>query len=282
MSTEYSIVNPLTIKEGSTYQDRCTDTQYNHNVKVLTSRFRKLFTNLSRNIKAKTSIAKRGKLKPSRLWRYKFDSRVFEKTDDRFSDFDLTFVFLIDVSGSMSSYCDDVDGKHIPRLSMSKAITKAMANSLKNTLRGKVGVEILLKSCPESKVDNYGNPAFLSRVYSSFVGNLDSDVVDDINFCNPIIDEEGNSTGSSTPEMMMGKGILYFLNNYLSTKNYIVVNLTDGGTYCGMNAENYEGWWGNFGSRANKKAIKKYFKNIPFVSIMIGQHKPSSDERDYG
>lgn len=283
-STKYSIVNPLTFAEveGGYYRDRGSMPQYDLNVKVLTRRFKRLFEGLQANIKAKTSISKRGKLKGSRLWRYKFDPKLFTKVDDRHSDFDLSFVFLMDVSGSMSSSCSDVQGKSIARLTMAKAVMKAMVDSLKGTLKGKVGVEILLKSCPEANVDNYGNPGFLSRVYSSFITHLDSDIIDQIGYANPIITNTGDGTGSSTPELLLGKGIKYFLDTQLMTKSYIVVNLTDGGTYCGMRAEEYEGWWGSFGSDSNKKAIKKYFKNVPFVSIMIGEDKPSNPDNDMG
>jgi len=272
MSNKYIITNPLESAEFTVAKDSV----YNTNVKILTTRFKKLFKNLEADIKSKTNISKRGKLAGSRLYRYEFDSRIFKKTEDKFSDFDLTFVFLIDVSGSMSSRCKGVTREYLSRLDVSKAITKAISNVLKNTLKGKVGVEILLKACAETSIDDYGNPGFLSRVYSSFVKDLDTDIIDRIGYSSPISKEDKHVKGSSTPEMLLGKGIKYFLNNYISTKNYIIFNLTDGGTYCGM-SEDYEGWWGSFDTFSNERSIKTHFKNVPFISIMIGSYKSEGD-----
>ena len=216
------IINPLTsVSESSRLTDlpRYNDV-YNENVKTLTKRFKRVFDSLEANLKPKTRISKRGKLKGSRLHMHSYNNKLFTQKEDKFNDFNTTFVFLLDVSGSMSANTSGVNDTVLSRLALSKAILKALSIALKKSLKGKIKIEVLLKSCPESIFQEHGNAGFLSRVYSSSVSSINPDVIDKINYSCPVADEQGNQSGSSTPELLLGKAVSYFLKNYIKTKNY--------------------------------------------------------------
>ena len=263
------IINPLTsVSESSRLTDlpRYHDV-YNENVKTLTKRFKRVFDSLEANLKPKTRISKRGKLKGSRLHMHSYNNKLFTQKEDKFNDFNTTFVFLLDVSGSMSANTSGVNDTVLSRLALSKAILKALSIALKKSLKGKIKIEVLLKSCPESIFQEHGNAGFLSRVYSSSVSSINPDVIDKINYSCPVADEQGNQSGSSTPELLLGKAVSYFLKNYIKTKNYLVFNMTDGDIYTNMGADGSCHGWSN---KDNYKCMKKYFKGIPFVSILMG------------
>lgn len=276
------IVNPLgspdkKISQGLVDAPSQKET-YENNVKILTKRFKKVFNALEANLKPKTKISKRGKLKGSRLHMYSYNNKLFTQKEDKFQDFNTTFVFLLDVSGSMSARTEGVNGITLSRLGLSKAILKALSIALKKSLKGKIKIEVLLKSCPESKFQEHGNAGFLSRVYSSSVSTINPDVIDNINYSCPVADEQGNQSGSSTPELLLGKAVSYFLQNYVKTKNYLVFNMTDGDIYTNMSAGNTYTSWSNID---NYKCMKKYFKGIPFISILMGYGFGKEDMKNH-
>ena len=159
------IVNPLSSPDRKTSRS-LTDSgdsykeSYEQNVKVLTKRFKKVFDALEANLKPKTKLSKRGKLKGSRLHMYSYSNKLFTQKDDKFQDFNTTFVFLLDVSGSMNAKTEGVNNTRLSRLGLSKAILKALSISLKKSLKGKIKIEVLLKSCPESKFQEHGDAGF--------------------------------------------------------------------------------------------------------------------------
>ena len=279
MSESYSIANPNNFTSESGYSGKIKGTDreiYDQSVKSFTAGFSRVFSSIIPDLKPKTKITKRGNLNASRLYRYKYDARIFSKRIDEHKDFDLTFVFLLDVSGSMSCR-SKVPAGFLSRLDAAKAVMKSLIIASRKQLSDKVKVEVLTKSCPEQSINDFGNPVFLARQFSTDVKSLKDDVIDNIGYSCPIKTSEGRGMSSSTPEMLCGKGVIDFIKNNVVTKNVIVFNLTDGEAWCGAN-NNYEGWRGNWGNTENKTLLKKYFSQVPFVSVLIGYGNEIDDD----
>ena len=275
---QYSIANPNEITQGH-YSERISGNDreiYDQSVRTFTAGFGRVFSSIIPDLKPKTKITKRGKLSASRLYRYRYDSRIFSKRIDEHKDFDLTFVFLLDISGSMSSRAK-VPAGYLSRLNSAKAVMKSLIKASRKQLSDKVKVEVLTKSCSESKINDFGNPVFLARQFSTDVKSMKDEVIDNIGYSCPITTSDGRGVSSSTPEMLCGKGVIDFIQNNVVTKNVIVFNLTDGEAWCGAN-EDYSGWRGSWGNEENRILIKKYFSKIPFVSVLIGYGEDMSDE----
>lgn len=259
------IVNPLKEFPSSSCEDDTMKKAYMTNVETLTKKFKRLFDTFEANMKKKTKYSKRGKISSNKLYKYSFDNNIFKKVENKYEHFDISFIFLVDISGSMASACQAPSGDVLSRLDLSKAIMKAITNSISKTLKGKVKIEILLKSAPDVPFNDLGSPGFLSWVYSSDSKHLDSNIIDKINFFNPL----KSKRWSSTPELLLAKGVLFFLKKFVKTKNSIIINLTDGDTFCRLQSKGTSEVPYSWGCESNTKCLKKYFKGFPFISIII-------------
>lgn len=263
------MVNTLTFKNPlspSNIPKGTLGEHYFKNYRTLTGRFETGLASLKTSLKRRTNLSSSGKLKGSRLAFSQFpQAKVFTKTRDRFDEFNLTFVFLVDVSGSMGGRVGFPFGGDGDRLAVSKCIMRSLCRAIQKDFKGRIFIDILLKTSVDSQVEEYGVPVILGKVYSSLSKDQDLEVIDKIGFESCVADGK-RGWGNSTPEFALGKAIDWYMKNEVTTKKVIVINLTDGGAYTTIGLHNAIA----FGEDNNEKLLKKYTKSFPMISFMIG------------
>lgn len=213
------------------------DTLFHRHVGSDTLRFREeLYSKFARNMtsllesrKPKRYNSNRGLLDPRKLYRHQMDDNVFyKKTNTPKSD--TTFVFLVDASGSMN-HTQEVggDGLRLSRIDVCGAICSAFAKANKTVLGNKIKMEVFTKTeagkCFNSFVKGY--VPILSRVFSNTKNDTDWDKLCRLNTSAPI-KVDGRSAGSYTPEFLLLPALMQWVKQNLTTKNMVIVNLTDG------------------------------------------------------
>ena len=194
--------------------------------------FRKFTRNMTALLEArepKRYQSNRGLLDPRKLYRHQMDDSVFyKKTSVPKSD--TTFLFLIDTSGSMSGYTStEYEDYNLDRIEIANAIVSAFAKANKVVLNNKIKMEVFTKSEAGEVFNSFvkGYVPILSRVFSNVKNDTDWDKILDLETSAPITINE-RASGSYTPEFLLLPALLEWCRKNITTKNMVIINLTDG------------------------------------------------------
>ena len=192
-------------------------------------KFARNMTSLLESRKPRKYQSNRGLLDPRKLYRYQMDDNVFyKKTSVPKSD--TTFVFLIDASGSMSgSTRVEYGERNLDRIEVCGAIVSAFAKSNKAVLGNKIKMEVFTKSEAGEVFNSFvkGYVPVLSRVFSNVKNDTNWDKLLGLQTSAPL--RKGDrACGSYTPEFLLLPAVMEWARKNLTTKNMVVINLTDG------------------------------------------------------
>tara|TARA_R110000765_G_scaffold79511_2_gene156481 strand:- start:1063 stop:1950 length:888 start_codon:yes stop_codon:yes gene_type:complete len=210
--------------------------------------------------KPRTTFTDRGRLEPRRAYRYNFSKQLF-KVNQSVPTGDTTVIFMIDGSGSMSS------GKRLEKCS---AICSAFAKSVNDVTKNQIKFEVFVKHAPSIHDDNYGGSfVSLTKVLSNVDrATTDFDKILKLDTRSPFRCEGDNyNEGSFTSEFAVLPALRKYMAKRLTTKNAIIVNLTDGEAYCSLGMGDN---WKSFGTKENGAMRTKYLSNIPHVTVIVG------------
>ena len=192
-------------------------------------KFARNMTSLLESRKPRKYQSNRGLLDPRKLYRYQTDDNVFyKKTSVPKSD--TTFVFLIDASGSMTGRTSiEYNDINLDRIEVCGAIVSAFAKANKAVLGNKIKMEVFTKSEGGEVFDSFvkGYVPILSRVFSNVKNDTDWDKLCGLQTTAPV-KKGSRSCGSYTPEFLLLPALMQWAKKNLTTKNMVVVNLTDG------------------------------------------------------
>jgi hypothetical protein len=214
----------------------------------------------------------KGRLSTNRVYRYPFSDNIFQQNNS-IPKTDTTFVMLIDGSGSMSSYCEEHEGERMNRLNVCSAICSAFAKSVQDVLKNELKFHVFLKSAPAVYNKDYGGQfTCLTRVLTNEGKANDFNKILSLDGSSPLyeVDSHGRlqKEGSYTAEYAVLPALMKWFTKNITTKNVVVINLTDGETYCrlGDDDANYQ-----FGNDATRQLRIKYLRGIPNICMMIGR-----------
>jgi len=231
----------------------------------------------------------KGRLDPRRAYRYAFNDNIF-KSHEHIPSSDTTFVMLIDGSGSMDCGVKEFDSFRLSRLNVANAVCSAFGKAVHNVVKDKIKIEVFVKSAPcvESKNSFIeGQFVTLTRVMSNAKGlgstclggaTAPLDRVLGVDTYSPVTDGGGHAMGSATAEYAVLPGLMKWMKKNVVTKNIVVLNLTDGETYCAVGSNNFQ-----FRGVNTKELRTKYLRGIPNTTLVIGKDRNRSDyEQVYG
>lgn len=249
-------------------------------------KFRKHMTLLMEQKKPRKVSSQKGLLNPRNLYRHQFSDNVFQKTITSPSS-DTTIVFLIDGSGSMAEMTETPVGR-ATRLDLCTSVAAAFAKANQEVLKGKLSLEILVKSASGgySYVYNQnsptgtsnGKPVFLTRVYSS--SKHSKGALDRLLSLTPVcpVQVNGRCDHSYTSEYSILPGLTQWMKKNVKTKRTIVFNLTDGDTFCEIGSDDFE-----FRNPQTSMMYAKYLSKVPNVTLMIdSRYDKQTLQRTYG
>jgi len=242
------------IKIGSEYM---SVTQFRDD---LYNKFNKQISLMLDAKKPRASFTDKGRLEPRRAYRYKFSDQLFKKNQS-IPTGDTTVIFMIDGSGSMNSNY---------RIEKCSAICSAFAKSVNDVTKNQIKFEVFVKSAPALQDDNYGGSfVTLTKVLSN-VGlrtqHNDFDKILKLNTSCPFREDDSEyNEHSFTSEFAVLPALRKYMAKKLTTKNAIVVNLTDGEAYCNLGGE-----YKSFGNKENGAMRTKYLSNVPHVTVIVG------------
>lgn len=231
-------------------------------------KFKRHITLLLEQKKSRKVSSNKGFLNPRALHKYQFSDNVFMKNIKNVSS-DTTIVFLIDGSGSMSSWESTPVGE-CERIQICTAVASAFAKANRVVLKNKIPVEVFIKSAPSRHGDELtgtsnGPMAILTRIFSSRQSGDDFDKMLTVGCNSPIVSESGGWDGSYTSEFAVLPALQQWMKKNVHTKKCIVFNLTDGEAYCNLGEDSYQ-----FRSEDNKAMRIKYLRGLPNVTLMMG------------
>ena len=241
-----------------------------------------LYQKFSRNMnlmldakKPRTTFTNKGRLEPRRAYRYNFSDQIF-KQNQSIPTGDTTVIFMIDGSGSMDGY---------NRLAKCSAICSAFAKAVNDVTKNQIKFEVFVKSAPCYSDDQYGGKfVTLTKVLSNTSGVVkDFDKILQLDTYAPVkTDEAYNNVSSYTAEFAVLPALRKYMATKLTTKNAIVVNMTDGGAYCELGGQG-DDYGLSFRNKENGQMRTKYLSQIPHVTIMVGDDLSKSDrQKAYG
>ena len=246
----------------------------------LYEKFKRHITLLLEQNKTRRVASQKGYLNPRSLHKYQFSDNIFEKTIRSVSS-DTTIVFLIDGSGSMDNTVK-TDVGSVTYIQLCTAVASAFAKANATVLKGKIPIEVFIKSAPSTHGSSLtgtknGSMAVLSRVFTSSKRNNDYDRILKVGTNSPIMDKDGNFDGSYTCEYAVLPALQKWIMKNVKTKKCIVFNLTDGEAYCSLGKEGYQ-----FRSSDTKAMRMKYLRGIPNLTLMLGGREDSRMKDIYG
>ena len=225
-----------------------------------------LYNRFSRNMlllldskKPRTTFTNKGRLEPRRAYRYNFSDQLF-KQNQSVPTGDTTIIFLIDGSGSMS-------GQN--RIEKCNAICSAFAKAVNDVTKNQIKFECFVKHSPSIYDSEYGGSfVTLTKVLSNTQGaEKDFDKILRLNTDSPLRLGGGDKVGSYTAEFSVLPALRKYMMKRLTTKNAIIVNLTDGGAFASLGTHRN---CVDFRSRENGQMRIKYLSQIPHVTVMVG------------
>ena len=233
----------------------------------LFEKFKRHITLLLEQKKTRKVASRKGYLNPRVLHKYSFSDNVFQKSINHQS-VDTTIVFLIDGSGSMDSSVTTPVGI-VTAMEMCGAVASAFAKANDIVLKGKIPIEVFVKSAPidsDESLTGTKNGALvtLTRVFSSHTRVKDYDKLCRLRPRSPIVDDDGHSNGSYTSEYAILPALNKWIKGNVKTKKCIVFNLTDGETYCTIGNDGFQ-----FRNQDTKAMRLKYLRGMPNVTLML-------------
>jgi len=217
-------------------------------------RFNKNILMMLDSKKPRTQYTDKGRLEPRRAYRYKFSNQLF-KQNQNIPTGDTTLLFLIDGSQSMGNN---------NRIGKCSAIASAFGKSINDVTKNELKFEVFVKHAPAVWDENYGGSFVSLTKVASNVGKSYSDFSKLLRLnTNSPFSRDGESVGSYTSEFSVLPALREYMAKNLTTKNAIVVNLTDGEAYCtlgsGTGFNNYE----------NGLMRTKYLSQIPHTTVIV-------------
>ncbi len=243
---------------------------------IFASKFARNISLLLESKKPKKVYSPKGLLDPRKVYKHSFDDSIFyRKTSTPTSD--TTIIFLIDGSGSMDCRAFN----DMTRLEVCNVLSSAFAKSVKRTLNNEIKVEVFLKSAPSvihkptTGTDNGAFPVLTRLFTNTKQGVCDFDTLLKTDTISPMT-INGSPQGSYTAELSVMPALLDFMRKNIVTKNVVLLNITDGESWCELN--DY-----TFGDAENRQMRMKYLRGMPHLNIMIsGRYDESSLRHIYG
>ena len=275
----------LAFSEKPLYQESSRSRRQNYtNVTALRNqyfeKFKRHISLLLEQNKTRKVASQKGYLNPRNLHKYNYSDNIFQKTIRSVSS-DTTIVFLIDGSGSMENTIETSVGR-VTYLESCTAVASAFAKANATVLKGKIPIEIFVKSAPSCHGASLtgtknGAMAILSRVFTSSKRNNNYDNLLKVTTNSPIVDKDGSFNGSYTSEYAVLPALQKWIMKNVKTKKCIVFNLTDGEAYCSLGKGEYQ-----FRSKDTKAMRMKYLKGLPNVTLMLGAREDDRMKDIYG
>lgn len=246
-------------------------------------KFARGMTSLLESNRPKRYSSNKGLLDSRKLYRYQFDDNVFYKrTSTPHSD--TTFLFLVDASGSMNGTALEHNNYCLDRLQMCGAIVSAFAKANKAVLDNKIKMEVFTKSEGGTIMNGFvkGYVPILSRVFSNVMGDTDWDKLLKLNTSAPVKVND-KEDGSYTPEFFLLPTLMEWCRKNLTTRNLVIVNLTDGEVVHSFLEKSSvtdedthgRGWYNRTATRAvneDTKALRiKYLRGVPNTTLFMGR-----------
>jgi len=243
-------------------------------------KFKQHITLLLEQKKTRKVSSQKGYLDSRSLHKFPYCDNIFQKTIRSVSS-DTTIVFLIDGSGSMDNTAKTPVGD-CTLIGICSAVASAFAKANDQVLKGKIPIEVFLKSAPSVHGSTLtgtknGDMAVLSRIFSSKSRKKDYDKMLKLNTNSPIVDKDGSYDGSYTCEYAVLPALQKWIMKNVKTKKCIVFNLTDGEAYCGLGKDSYQ-----FRSGDTKAMRMKYLRGIPNLTLMLGGRNDDRMKDIYG
>jgi|15BtaG_2_1085339.scaffolds.fasta_scaffold03692_3 hypothetical protein len=236
----------------------------------LYGKFARQITRLLESKKPKKIATRKGLLNTRTLYKHTFDDNVFYKRTQIPSS-DTTIVFLIDNSGSMSSYCHD----DFSAIEKCNAVVSAFCKANKVCLNNEIKTEVFYKSTPCRDMTGFvrGQVPILTRVFSNVRNDTNWDKILDVDTTAPVR-HNGHATGSLTPEFLLLPALTEWMRKNIVTKNVVVVNLTDGSVQHSftqdIGEENSRGRKFYATDNDTKTLRIKYLRAIPHITMFLG------------
>tara|TARA_Y100000004_G_scaffold196910_1_gene268712 strand:+ start:453 stop:1409 length:957 start_codon:yes stop_codon:yes gene_type:complete len=196
----------------------------------LFNKFARNMTSLLESQRPKRYSSNRGLLDTRRLYRHQMEDNVFYKKTNTPSS-DTTFVFLVDASGSMNASTDvRYNDEWFSRIEVCNAIVSAFAKANKAVLNNRIKMEVFTKTEGGTIFNSFvkGYVPILSRVFSNVHGDTDWDKLCGLDTTAPVTKGDKRGVGSYTPEFLTLPALMQWAKKNITTKNMVVVNLTDG------------------------------------------------------
>lgn len=214
----------------------------------------------------------KGRLSTNRAYRFPFSDNIFQQHNS-IPKTDTTFIMLIDGSGSMNANALDYNGHRLNRLDVCSAICSAFAKSVEQVLKNQLKFHVFLKSAPSMYNEEYkGSFATLTRVLTNEGKVNDFDSILALDGSSPLYkvgrDGKNRKDGSFTSEFSVLPALVKWIPKNVTTKNVVVINLTDGETYCRLGTDKDCFQLGNEGTRQLRI---KYLRGMPNLTMMIGR-----------
>tara|TARA_R110000765_G_scaffold287952_1_gene384280 strand:- start:283 stop:1209 length:927 start_codon:yes stop_codon:yes gene_type:complete len=236
----------------------------------LFGKFARQITRLLESRKPKKVSSRKGLLNTRTLFKHNFDDNVFYK-NTQIPSSDTTIVFLIDNSGSMSSY-----GKNNwSSLDDCNAVVSAFCKANKVCLNNEIKTEVFYKSTPCRDMSGFvkGQVPILTRVFSNVKNDTNWDKILKVDTTAPVRHGK-HATGSLTPEFLLLPALTEWMRTNIVTKNVVVVNLTDGSVQHSFTQDmGVEGSRGRsfYATDNDTKTLRiKYLRAIPHITMFLG------------
>lgn len=245
---------PQTTIDLEAMYDECVKPSTQEMFDTLYHRFNKNILMMLDSKKPRTQYTDKGRLEPRRAYRYKFSNQLFKQNQD-IPTGDTTLLFLIDGSNSMN-------GRN--RIGKCSAIASAFGKSINDVTKNELKFEVFVKHAPAIYDENYGgNFVTLTKVASN-VGKAHNDFSKllKLNTFSPFVHGNRGSVASYTSEFAVLPALREYMAKNLTTKNAIVVNLTDGAAYCSVGDD-------TFGNAENGMMRTKYLSQIPHTTVIV-------------
>lgn len=242
------------------------------------SKFRRHIGLLLESKQPRPQHTNKGRLDGRRAYRFPFSEGIF-KTYQHIPKSDTTFIILVDGSGSMEGIGGEINQVKYTRLEIAKCICSAFGKAIHDVTKDEMKIEVLVKSAPcVSSKDSFikGEFVTLTRVMSNAKDSYckSFEKVLDVQTYSPVIltsdrTRYGNdSMGSATAEYAVLPALKPWVRKHVTTKNVVVLNLTDGETYCSVGDNDFQ-----FRGLNSKEMAVKYLRGIPNSTLIIGKQR---------
>lgn len=237
-------------------------------------RFNQQIGLLMESKRPRTFKSEKGKLDVRSLYKHKFSKQVFSQTSS-IPKSDTTVIMLVDASGSMSNYMDTVIGKRVSRLDVCNAVCSAFGKSITNVLHDDLKFEVFTKTHGGISAESLGTEgsfATLTRILTNTKRTKDYDKILKLTTSCPYgyksnkadSNDKFSEVGSYTPEYMVLPALIKWLSKNITTKNVVIINLTDGESYSPINEDI------TFTNENCREMRLRYLRPYPNFTMFIG------------